>query len=116
MPHGTGPRLSRARRTLKGVDEHDRHTVRMEVHIVVVTASGVQARDLLAGGGSRPGAPAVQDVVVDQFQVGGCHVREGRPPRGPGRPARGAIQEATRSSIWLIADEAPSTTPMSNTC
>ena len=43
--------------------------------------------------------PAVQDVVVDQFQVGGCHVREGRPPRGPGRPARGAIQEATRSSI-----------------
>ena len=27
-----------------------------------------------------------------------------------------AIQEATRSSIWLIADEAPSTTPISNTC
>jgi hypothetical protein len=27
-----------------------------------------------------------------------------------------AIQEAIRSSIWLIADEVPSTTPMSNTC
>ena len=60
----------------------------------------------LAGGvGLDQEHPAVQDAVVDQLQVGGCYVREG-----------GAIQEATRSSIWLIADEAPSTTPMSNTC
>ena len=34
----------------------------------------------------------------------------------PGRSARAAAQERRRSSIWLIADDAPSTTPMSRTC
>jgi hypothetical protein len=69
----------------------------------VMRASGVPV-DLNrrpAGGGPR----------FDQFER--C-VRAGRPEVGDG--PRGAIQEATRSSIWLIADEAPSTTPMSSTC
>ncbi|GEL20652.1 hypothetical protein PA7_44890 [Pseudonocardia asaccharolytica DSM 44247 = NBRC 16224] len=38
------------------------------------------------------------------------------PPRCPRGPATAHPQEPTRSSIWLIADVAPSTTPMSSTC
>ena len=64
-------------------------------------------------------------LLEDRYHTG-IVVRPRRPGRGRYRGAaegaaflrncRGAIQEAISSSIWLIAAEVPSTTPMSSTC
>ena len=66
-----------------------------------------------AGTRELSGQPDAAEPSRHAQRLGGA-----RPAQAEGleRPPRGAIQEATRSSIWLIANEAPSTTPMSNTC